>query len=121
MNTTTQERKAENRGPHGTWLCEGGIDNLRDTHITISHTGRIMPYRRASGLSWAERSRVRNGEIVVIGGCPQSGGTTWRQVVYRRGRYRTHVPSPAVAGAVDSAVAEWELGMLMHDLFPGDE
>ena len=68
-----------------------------------------MPWRRASGLSRDEQAQIRKGETVVIGGCPRSRGTTWRQVVYRGGRYRTRLPSEVVAGRVEAQVYSWRM------------
>ena len=121
MNTTVQEKNIEEQGPTGFWTFDRNLGVHRP--VSISYTGRMMPYRRVSGLSSAEQAKTRKGEIVVIGGCPPSGGTTWRQVVYHLGRYRTRVPSEAVVGWVDGAVGEWEFDRLMNTdtYIPGDE
>lgn len=121
MNTTFQERKIEEQGPTGFWMFDQTLGDSRP--VSISYAGRMMPYRRVSGLNTVEQTKVRNGELVVIGGCPPFGGTTWRQVVYRCGRYRTRMPSEALVGAVEGAVGEWEWAKLMETetSFQGDE
>ena len=104
MNTVTRE--IESQGPRSALMWRTnprGFD-----HITISYDGRMMPCRRASGLSPDEQAKVRNGEIVVIRGFSPSGGTTWRQVVYRHGRYRTRLPSAAIVEAVAHSMNEWD-------------
>src|SRR5208283_5506076 len=106
MSTTIQEKKIEEQGPTFACIRHNG-DPLLFEYITISYTGRMMPWRRASGLSSDEQAKARKGEIVVIGGCPCSWGTTWREVVFHRGRYRTRIPSPAVVKAVESQVNDW--------------
>ena len=73
--------------------------------ITICKTGRAMPDSRASGLTRDEREHARNGDLVVIHGCPPyRDGTTIRQVVYRRGRYRTRKPCAEVVSEVTKAL-----------------
>jgi len=107
MSTATEERKIEEQGPTATSLLEGIPGSLRFHPITISYTGRFMPWRRASGLSSDEQAKARKGERVVIGGCPRCSGTTWREVVYHRGRYRTRIPSTGVVHAVECSVNSW--------------
>src|SRR5208283_4899021 len=101
----TQEKQIEEQGPTFAMIWHNAPDFFED--ITISYAGRMMPWRRASGLSAADQAKARNGEIVVIGGCPASSGTTWRQVVYRGGRYRSRIPSATVVEAVDRSVNDW--------------
>ncbi len=105
MSTIIQEQETQNRGPTFAFLWHKDTDCLE--RIAISYTGRFMPWRRASRLSPDERARVRRGEHVVIGGGPPSHGTTWREVVYHRGRYRTRIPSTAVVDAVECQVESW--------------
>jgi hypothetical protein len=107
MSTTIQEKKSEKQGPTCAFIWTEDPGDLGK--ITISYTGRMMPWRRASGLSSDEQAKARKGERVVIGGCPCSWGTTWRQVVYHRGRYRTRIPSPAVVKAVEVSVYDWHM------------
>ena len=109
MNTATQEMKIEEQGPTCVSLWDRDRRVCED--VTISYTGRGMPWRRASGLTSDEQEKVRKGEIVVIGGCPPSRGTTWRQVIYRGGRYRTRVPSEVVAGRVEAQVYDWRMNV----------
>ena len=104
MNTATEERKIEEQGPTFAFMW---TEDPRDSGITISYTGRFMPWRRASGLSSDEQEKARKGNRVLIGGCPRCSGTTWREVVYHRGRYRTRIPSAEVLYWVEIAVYDW--------------
>lgn len=74
--------------------------------IIISNTGEGRGWGKAiwkwvSGLSKDEQEAVQEGKVVLITGCPKSGGgngtgTTLRQVIYRGGRYLHRVPPKEV-------------------------
>jgi hypothetical protein len=101
---STQEREIEEQGPTFAYIKH---KDLIYEDITISYTGRWMPWRRASGLTRNERAKVRRGKRVFINGCPASHGITWREVVYRKGRYRTRILPRTVANEVDAFVRQW--------------
>jgi hypothetical protein len=82
------------------------------TEIKISKTGRArgfgtMPYKWVSYLTPEEREIVRQGGIVLVTGCPPSGGgngtgTTLRRVHYRSGRYYHRVPDDSILSTLPS-------------------
>jgi hypothetical protein len=70
----------------------------------VGHGWGTAPWKWVSGLTDAERAAVRAGEIVLISGCPLSGGsygTTIRQVVIVNGYWVHRVPSDEILASVD--------------------
>ena len=75
--------------------------------IRISETGYsngwgCSPWKTVHGLTAEERAAVRAGEIVLITGCPKSGGgngtgTTVRQLRAYAGKIYHFVPSDEVS------------------------
>ena len=71
--------------------------------IIISQSGEGHGWGKAiwkwvSGLTKDEQQAVQDGQVVLITGCPKSGGgngtgTTLRRVIYVGGRYLHRVPT----------------------------
>jgi len=80
------------------------------TEIKISQTGvargfGTQKYKWVAFLTPEEREIVRQGGIVLVTGCPPSGGgngtgTTVRRVHYWHGRYYHRVPDDSILSRI---------------------
>jgi len=64
------------------------------------------PWKWVSGLTPAEKEFVKDGGILLVDGCPRSGGgngtgTTLRRVVCKNGRWVHRLPDDATIAAVE--------------------
>ena len=101
---------------YGTTILEPDKDLAANmSKIVISKTGYSndwgSTYKKVHGLTSEEQALIRSGGVVLITGCPVSGGnsgrgTTVRQVVLRGRKFFPYVPSVDVLSAAGFAADE---------------